>query len=203
MDIVEKLKKVGFTLSQSQIYIELLKNPGLNGTQLSKIVDLPRTTIYQSLDALYERGIITLIPTQSDKKNYIPVEPKGIVENIKKEYKEILQTIGIELEMLYKPSSFYEVYNINGKANVIYKMQDMIENAIENIVVVGLDNLDLLPKKDINMIIEDSENEFIVLVDNKEILIGSINENYANAIYTKNMYVIEQYIKRREAQGRG
>ena len=197
MDIVEKLKKVGFTLAQSQIYIELLKNPGLNGTQLSKIVDLPRTTIYQSLDILYERGIITLIPTQTDKKNYIPVEPIGIVENIKREYKEILETIGIELEMLYKPSSFYEVYNINGKANVIYKMQDMLENATENIVVVGLDNLDLLPKTDINIVIEDSENEFVVLVDNKEILIGSINENYANAIYTKNMYVVDQYIKRR------
>lgn len=203
MDIVEKLKKVGFTPAQSQIYIELLKNPGLNGTQLSKIVDLPRTTIYQSLDALYERGIITLIPTQSDKKNYIPVEPRGIVENIKKEYKEILETIGIELEMLYKPSSFYEVYNINGKANVIYKMQDMIENAIENIVVVGLDNLELLPKTEVNIVIEDSKDEFIILIDNKEILIGNINENYANAIYTKNMYVVEQYIKRRESQDRG
>lgn len=203
MDIVKKLKKVGFTPAQSQIYIELLKNPGLNGTQLSKIVDLPRTTIYQSLDALYERGIITLIPTQSDKKNYIPVEPRGIVENIKKEYKEILETIGIELEMLYKPSSFYEVYNINGKANVIYKMQDMIENATENIVVVGLDNLELLPKTEVNIVIEDSKDEFIILIDNKEILIGNINENYANAIYTKNMYVVRQYIKRREAQDRG
>lgn len=203
MDIVEKLKKVGFTPAQSQIYIELLKNPGLNGTQLSKIVDLPRTTIYQSLDALYERGIVTLIPTQSDKKNYIPVEPRGIVENIKKEYKEILETIGIELEMLYKPSSFYEVYNINGKANVIYKMQDIIENAIENIVVVGLDNLELLPKTEANIVIEDSKDEFIILIDNKEILIGNINENYANAIYTKNMYVVGQYIKRREAQDRG
>ncbi len=203
MDIVEKLKKVGFTPAQSQIYIELLKNPGLNGTQLSKIVDLPRTTIYQSLDSLYERGIITLIPTQSDKKNYIPVEPRGIVENIKKEYKEILETIGIELEMLYKPSSFYEVYNINGKANVIYKMQDMIENATENIVVVGLDNLELLPKTEVNIVIEDSTDEFIILIDNKEILIGNINENYANAIYTKNMYVVRQYIKRREAQDRG
>ena len=203
MDIVEKLKKVGFTPAQSQIYIELLKNPGLNGTQLSKIVDFPRTTISQSLDALYERGIITLIPTQSDKKNYIPVEPRGIVENIKKEYKEILETIGIELEMLYKPSSFYEVYNINGKANVIYKMQDMIENAIENIVVVGLDNLELLPKTEVNIVIEDSKEEFIILIDNKEILIGNINENYTNAIYTKNMYVVGQYIKRREAQDRG
>lgn len=197
MDLIEKLKKIGFTLAEAQIYIELLKNPGLNGTQISKLTELPRTTAYQALDSLSSKGIINLIPTQTDKRNYIPVNPKDIIYDIKKEYEAILANIGLELEMIYKPSNFFEVYNINGRLNLIYKMQDMISSAKSNILVVGLTELDLLPKTQINIQIEDSDSEFVVLVDDSEILIGSINENYANGIYTKNMYVVSQYLKRR------
>ncbi|WP_068268198.1 TrmB family transcriptional regulator [Caviibacter abscessus] len=197
MDVIEKLKKIGFSLAEAQIYMELLKNPGLNGTQISKVTQLPRTTAYQALDSLSSKGIINLIPTQTDKRNYIPVNPKDIINDIKKEYENILANIGLELEMIYKPSNFFEVYNINGRLNLIYKMQDMISGAKSNIVVVGLTELDLLPKTQINMQIEDSDNEFIVLVDDSEILIGNINDNYANGIYTKNMYVVSQYLRRR------
>lgn len=198
MDLIEKLKKIGFTLAEAQIYIELLKNPGLNGTQISKITQLPRTTAYQALENLSSKGIISLIPTQTDKRNYIPVKPKDIIDNIKKEYENILANIGLDLEMIYNPGNFFEVYNISGRSNLIYKMQDMVSCAKQSVIVTGLTELDLLPKTQVNIQIEDSDTEFIVLVDDREILIGSINDNYANGIYTKNMHVVSQYLKRRK-----
>ncbi len=196
MDIIEKLEKVGFTKAMAMVYIELLKKPGLNGTQIYKNLGIPRTTVYNALDQLEKENIISLIPTDSDKKNYNPVQPRYIVKNIKNMYNEILSTIGLELENIYKPETFYEVYNISGLDNIYYKLNDMIEQAKESIIISGSIDENRIVKSNINIgrKNENNEEEIYIITDNTEILVARFNENYAVGIYTKNSIVISKYI---------
>ncbi|WP_067140631.1 TrmB family transcriptional regulator [Oceanivirga salmonicida] len=197
MDIVEKLKKVGFTDGMALVYIELLKKPGLNGTQIFKNLNLPRTSVYNALEQLEQDGIISLIPTESDKKNYNPIPPHDIVKNIKNMYSDILSSIGVELESIYKPESFSEVYNITGIENIYYKINDMIEIAKEKIVISGdIDENRLILNTNLNIgrKNETNEEEMYIIIDDKEVLVARLNENYAVGIYTKNSIIISRYI---------
>ena len=77
MSVKEKLMCIGFSEIEALIYIELLEKQGQNGTQLSKAMNQPRSTVYMGLESLLKKNIIYLIPTQKDKKKTItPYIPK-------------------------------------------------------------------------------------------------------------------------------
>ncbi len=196
MDIVEKLKKIGFTKTMALVYIELLKNPGLNGTQIYKILSVPRTSVYAALSQLEEEGIISLIPSETDMKNYTPIPPHMIVKNIQETYQKILSSIGLELEKIYRPESFSEVYNITGIDNIYYKINSIIENAKGKIIISGNIDENRLLKTDIYIGRKNYENEkeIYVLVDDKELVVAHFEKNHVAGIYTKNSIIISKYI---------
>ncbi|WP_156683060.1 TrmB family transcriptional regulator [Oceanivirga miroungae] len=198
MELVEKLKKVGFSDSMALVYIELLKNPGYNGTQIFKELDLPRSSVYKALEDLLELEYITLIPSSENLKNYVPKDPKILTKEIKIVYENVLQTLGLELEMIYRPQEFNEVYNISGLNNFYYKLNEMMEKATKKIVVSGkIDNSKIQAKTELEIISKNilDENEVYILIDDSEILVARLNDNYAVGIYTKNSIIIKKYEK--------
>jgi len=56
--ILENLEKVGFGRKEAEVFLELIKNPGTNGSQIAKTLGYPRTTVYQNLDILQKKGYI-------------------------------------------------------------------------------------------------------------------------------------------------
>lgn len=196
VDLVEKLNRLGFSHAMAQVYLELLKNPGYNGTQIFKNVDMPRSSVYKALEDLLELEYIYLIPSSESLKNYMPKDPSILARDIKKMYSDILENIGLELEKIYRPQQFNEVYNITGINNIYYKINEMIEKANESIVISGKVNENMLSSKtklELRRKNIDNENEMYIVIDDKEILVCRINENYAVGIYTKNSIIIEKY----------
>lgn len=189
------LQKIGFSEYEAKIYLSLLETPALNGTQLSKILDMPRTTVYNALTSLCERKIINLIPSDSDKKNYIPVAPDILISKIQNEYKQIFENIVFLLEKIYNPNKFYEIYNIFGLENIYDKINDMIVNAKQSIVIMGNIDDNKLKQTQIKPIWSSSEYT-IVLVDDKSILIANLDDKIANAIYTQNKLIIGGYYEK-------
>lgn len=194
MNIYEKLEKIGFTKSEAIVFVEVLKNPGINGTQLSKITKLPRTSVYTALEELSKSSKIKLIPSSDDRKNYIPLDPKLFVYNTIKEYKEILDTIALDLEKIYNPSSFQEVYNIVGIDNIYYKANDIVTSSKDIIISNNVDIKKLNSLDDKNVKIIDNDN-LIIIADKKEIIIADIDNIHSRGIYTKNTLIIENVLK--------
>lgn len=196
MTIIEKLCKIGFSENEALIYVELLKKSGLNGTQLSKILNLPRSSVYGALENLLKKNIVYIIPTNKDLKNYNPIYPEDLVKRIKNEYMYILENIGTDLDKIYTPAKYELVYNLEGKENIQYKLEDMLGNAKYNRYVSGYLNDNILEKykltKHTNK--QDTTN-LVCLIDNTDILVANITNSYANAIYTKNKLIIEQIMK--------
>lgn len=197
VELVEKLKKIGFSEPMALVYIELLKNPGFNGTQIFKELKLPRSSIYKALEDLLEFEYISLIPSNENLKNYVPKDPKILTRDVKLLYEEVLSTIGIELEKIYRPQQFYEIYNISGLNNIYYKINEMIAFAKNKIILSGkLDESKIISKTEINITRKNEENldELYILIDDNEILVSKIHDVYATGIYTKNSIIISKYI---------
>ena len=71
MNIILELQKFGLTSIEAEVYYELLKSPNSNGSQISKKIDTPRTSVYMALDRLYALGYVYLVPAENESKHDI------------------------------------------------------------------------------------------------------------------------------------
>lgn len=59
--LVNKLINFGFTRTDAQVYISLLKNGRSSGYKIAKEISLSRSSVYSSIDNLYKNGYIFLV----------------------------------------------------------------------------------------------------------------------------------------------
>src|SRR3989344_4644912 len=97
---IENLEKIGFRRTEASIYLTLLELGEAQAGELSKKTQINRTTIYDALERLLEKGLVTYI-IQAHKKVFRPIAPAKILENIK-EQERIAQEMLPELSVLYK-----------------------------------------------------------------------------------------------------
>ena len=60
-------------------------NPDSNGSQISKKIETPRTSVYMALEKLYSLGFIYLIPSLNERKNYMAADPDKLVMKLKRQ----------------------------------------------------------------------------------------------------------------------
>ena len=80
-DIIEILKKLGFTDLEAEIYFYLLKESNMTGYRLSRIIGKPKSTIYKTLDTLQKKGII--VADESSKTKEFSATPYKEFFNMK------------------------------------------------------------------------------------------------------------------------
>jgi len=93
---VEKLQKIGLTEYEAKAYLTLLKNNIDSAAKLSSKSGVPRTKIYSVLEALALKGWIKIysgIPLL-----FRAVSPEKVVDKIKKEYADFLESIQTTLD---------------------------------------------------------------------------------------------------------
>ncbi|WP_311678541.1 TrmB family transcriptional regulator [Sneathia vaginalis] len=191
MSVKEKLMCIGFSEIEALIYIELLEKQGQNGTQLSKAMNQPRSTVYMGLESLLKKNIIYLIPTQTDKKNYNPIYPQDLVKRLKREYSYILETIGQDLDKMYNKEKYERVFNIEGLENIKEKIKDMVMEAKNKVVISGYTDIYFEDTSKIEHINTEDIEKLICIVDDEIALIANINDVYANAVYTRNSLIVK------------
>lgn len=200
IDKILRLQEIGFTEIEAKIYIYLLENHGLNGTQISKDLNVSKSATYNALDRMYDNGYIKLIPTESESRNYIPEKPSIILEKLEEKFSSIFDILKYELGNIYSEYNNEYIYNIEQMANINIKIKDMVLNTKETLIIMGNIDFEFI-KNDINnladmgvLIDKDiNNNELVVLSDNKEILICNIDDNINSGFYTKNKLIINQY----------
>ena len=80
----EKLESFGLTRTESLVYLILLKNGKQSGYKIAKELKLSRSTIYQALDSLYDKGYVLLIP--SEIKEYEAKDSDVLMKELEEQY---------------------------------------------------------------------------------------------------------------------
>ena len=126
-----EMTKFHFTKIETELYVNLLQYPGLNGSQLAKIVNLPRSTVYNSLGNLEKRGAVILTP--GNISVYQAEEPRALFARLTDDLRRSAAGISDELSKLSVKKTSQGFFNIEGYANVLAKMKEFLISARKEI----------------------------------------------------------------------
>lgn len=93
--ISEKLQKIGLNEKEAKIYSALLELGETNVQRISKKANIKRTTIYNILDSLKEKGLVSTV-VKKKRKNYVASDPKELelrLEQQKSALKSLMPTL--------------------------------------------------------------------------------------------------------------
>ena len=192
-DFLSKLRQFfGLNLYEVRIWTDLLSRGVSTAGELSDIGDVPRSRAYDVLESLEKKGFVVMKVGKPIK--YLAVEPKEVVERVKKtirddadrnilKLKELNSTdVILELNSLFKNGiEFVEPADlsgaIRGRHNIYSHLETMVKKASKSVTIVTtskgvlrkLDTLSpqlsKLAKKGVNIRIAAPESE-----ENKEAL---------------------------------
>lgn len=125
MDIPKNLLNLGFTRYEAQVYLALITDNPLNGSQLSRVSGVPRANIYNVLDGMRSREIVTEV----SKGLYVPIPPDELDKRLRAQRDrdlDVLKTMTDEVKI--RTNQEY-VWTIIGYEQVMAKAREMIASA--------------------------------------------------------------------------
>ena len=124
---IESLLKLGLNKNEAIIYLTLLEIGESQAGILSKKTQINRTTIYDTLERLIEKGLVKY-SISANRKVFKPIDPKTILEQLK-EKTEIANKILPSLIKLHKGSKKKEDSNVyKGKKGIKSIFEDVLSH---------------------------------------------------------------------------
>jgi len=131
MDKKNILKELGLSDKETEVYITLLPLGKINLQEIAKRIELPRTTIYNTLNYLSGKGLVSRI-IRSGVTYFEAVEPSKFLDTLNQK-KELLLSVLPELEGLKKEikfSSSVEIYEgfkgVSTILNEVFKVKQEV-----------------------------------------------------------------------------
>jgi len=124
--IIKELQELGLSLTESKVYLSLLNLGSALAGEITKKSEVNRTNVYDALERLIEKGLVTYVIT-ANRKVFQVVNPKRLKELLK-EKQEKLNRIFPDLEERYKETKSKEDAVIfRGKRGIKTIFEDMIK----------------------------------------------------------------------------
>lgn len=131
----ESLEKAGLTRVESRVYLTLIDlGPSLAG-QISKKSGIHRRTIYDALDRLAEKGLISYI-IKNNRKYFEAANPERIVDLMKEKEAEVRNSLPGLISLFTKTKIKEETLFYKGKDGLKTAFEDQIAEGKE-ILVLG------------------------------------------------------------------
>ncbi len=134
-NIIEDMKKLGFSEYEVKAYMSLLEKYPLNGYGLSKSSGVPRSRIYEVLGNLEEKRIV-FKQVDGDATVYYPLEPKLLIEKLKRDLNHVIDNVqSFANEKYDQTQEDNRMINIKGYDNIIDFLELIISQAKNRIAL--------------------------------------------------------------------
>lgn len=203
----KSLLDFGLTLTETKVYLALLKNGNSLAGKITKETGLHRRTVYDAIERLIEKGLVSYI-SENNKKHFEAVNPERLFD-ILKEREESLQSSVLELIKLHNSAKKKnETLFFRGKQSLKPIFEDLLKEK-EILIIANKKCLDSLyfsrfnmQRKgkikllsELNIKLKNSESKKLKL-ENSEISIFIYNESVSLIAWTENPIAI--LIKQKE-----
>src|SRR3989338_6298098 len=84
--MIEKLQRIGMSRNEAVIYLVLTRKGGLSPGQICTETGINRTTVYDTVRRLIQKGYVNTIIT-GNRRLFPPATPKSIIEQIQDQEK--------------------------------------------------------------------------------------------------------------------
>jgi sugar-specific transcriptional regulator TrmB len=133
-DLKENLERVGLSSSETNVYLNLLKMGSSKAGKISKECQINRTTTYDALKRLQEKGLVSYV-IKANRKWFEAVEPGRLLDYLK-EKEDYLQKILSELQAIYKlPKEKHDVTLFYGYKGMKSILMDIIREGKTNYIL--------------------------------------------------------------------
>ena len=105
------LTDIGFSNLEATIYITLLKEPGVTGYRVAKILGKPVPNTYKALDSLKKKGAVIADET-SKSLQFTPLPIEEYLDQLEYSFKTRRKEIEKELSGLFKNPHSDSIFNI-------------------------------------------------------------------------------------------
>lgn len=165
-EIIGLLEKLNFTKTEAAVYIDLLKNSSSGGYKIAKNLNISRSSVYSALDNLYKKGIVFLVP--GDSQVYKAENPSVLIEKIKNQFNETTELLNDKLKDIEITNKEERYVNIAGYENIILKIKQLILEAKREVYINT--DINLSKFKDEFMQIKERGVRIIVFSFKKQVL---------------------------------
>ena len=131
---LQALSQLGFSDYESKTYLAMLRSSSATGYQISKDAGIPRSMVYEALGRLTNRGAI-MSHSSGDVTHYAPLPVNSLLDNLRHEYEEAIDTAHEALASFQGRTPYDEVWSIEGHQAVLSRAQDMILTARDEILI--------------------------------------------------------------------
>ena len=123
-EIIKKTKLFGLNTYEAKIWVTLLGRGVSTAGEISDMADVPRSRSYDVLESLEKKGFVIMKPGKPIK--YFAVEPKEVLENVKKNIQKNTEKHLLEIKSA----------NFNNLINEFQQLHEKNTNQSESVVAV-------------------------------------------------------------------
>lgn len=127
------LEKLGLNRNEARVYLGILKKGQANASDLVKIVGVHRNIVYDNLEKLMDKGLVSYV-NEGGKRKFIAEKPQAIIEFLESKQKDIDKKIETAREfmprinkMLNESKSKQEVSVSRGAAGLKKVLSDIVQ----------------------------------------------------------------------------
>ncbi|HIH31176.1 TPA: hypothetical protein HA235_00565 [Candidatus Woesearchaeota archaeon] len=131
------LKDIGLTDAEIKVYLELSKVDSAMASEIAEKINIYRTNVYDLLEALIEKGLVSYI-IKFNRKHYVASRPNKLLdflkekeEKIKTQQSEIQQLIPILLNLKQPKEEELKAEIYRGKEGLKNLLNDMLDEGQE------------------------------------------------------------------------
>ncbi len=125
---------LGLSEYEGMAYLTLLKESPSTAYELGKNSGIPTSKIYQVINKLSRKGIVSVVDGGKIKK-YIPIDPDDLLHNHRTMTEKIVQSLRRDLTRIHQRIEFSSLWNITEYDYLIEKIKNMADKAKDTILL--------------------------------------------------------------------
>lgn len=191
----ERLMEFGLTRQEAAIYECLLREGKTTGYEVAKLIGISRSNAYNSLASMTEKGASYLVEEGTTRK-YVPVSLDEFCKNRVRRMEENKKWLCDHMPAVKDRVEGY--ITIEGAANILDKMRNLIDGAKERVYVSCTRNYLLLLIKELESLIQRRKKVVIITdqpvnFDGAKVYIGNPRGTAVGLIVDSNRVLAGEY----------
>lgn len=134
-EIIQQLMHLGLSSYEAKCYLACIKLGKTTGYQISKVSTVPRARIYDTLDKLIEKEIVTKID-EADQVYYVALPYETFIERKREEYDATMNDLQTNLNNIdtVTPEDIV-IKTYQNKEDIILKIKDIVQRSKQTLYI--------------------------------------------------------------------
>lgn len=137
MEMLEKLRQLGWTEYEARAYLALLQHNPATGYRIGKEAGVPIAKVYEALGRLVDRGAARQNSAEGgERARYAPVAPDEVMAGLRAQHDRLIDELSRDLRSLFlNPAESPSCEWLSGRAPVLGRANTLLAHARRSITL--------------------------------------------------------------------